>query len=155
MQFYAKILICFFISLPTFAQRRGQHQELPEKLILQVNASQSSQNAYELPRNAWFKLPTLLTAKKTHSVGSRVKIHYNLRSENDYEFHCYYKSKTQSRKLDFEKCETIDGLEIISNVLDLEGMVFPMDKGSFLKMQIVSSNGKRTKIYAAFLVDWK
>ena len=122
MKLYAKILICFLISLPIFAQQEGQQQERPRKLTLKVKASQSSQNAYELPGNAWFELPTFLTAKTTHSIGGRVKIYYNVHSDNTYEFHCYYKSQTQAKKLDFEKCETSDGLEIISNVSDLEGI---------------------------------
>ena len=134
---------------------QGQNTELPAELTLQVNEVVSAIKTYELPENAWFKLPTKLLAKEGNAIGKRVKIFYNLLSSGSYEFHCTYKSVIKVTELAFENCQSSDGLEIISNPADLESMVFPMDKGTSVKVQLTNPTGTSMKIDSAYIVDWK
>jgi hypothetical protein len=134
---------------------QGQNQELPSTLNLQVNESLSSVKIYELPRNAWFKLPTKLLAREGNATGKKVRIYYNLLRSGDYEFKCSYRSLSAVTELPFEKCESRDGLEIISNSADLEHMVFPMDKGSSVKVELTNPTGSGMKIDSVYIVDWK
>ena len=134
--------------------RTTQNQELPAVLTLQVVETESSVKRYELPRNAWFSLPTKLLARQGNATGKRVKIFYNL-LDDQHEFHCFYKSTAKTAELDFEKCESNVGVEIISNTEDLENMHFPMDKGSSVKMQVTNPSGSNLIIDSTYIVDWK
>ena len=136
-------------------QTQSQVQELPAILTLQVNEATSPIKLYELPKNAWFKLPTKLLAVEGSARSKKVKIYYNLLKSGEYEFNCSYLSTTSTTELAFEKCESSSGLEIISNPKDLEGMVFPMDKGSSVKLQLTNPTGSGMKINSAYIVDWK
>ena len=136
-------------------QTQSQVQELPAVLTLQLNEAISPIKMYELPKNAWFKLPTKLLAVEGSAQSKKVKIYYNLLSNGEYEFNCSYRSLTSITELAFEKCESSGGLEIISNPKDLEGMVFPMDKGSSVKLQLTNPTSSGMKINSAYTVDWK
>jgi hypothetical protein len=144
-------LIAFLmLSLTAFAQ-----PELPKVLTLEIDTAESLEKIYHMSRNAWFKLPTFLTAQTSSSAENSVKIYYNLLANNQYEFHCTYKSQAQSQKLNFVKCETMDGSEMVSTASELENIVFPMDKNSIVKMQLTYSKGLRSTISATFVFDWK
>ena len=134
---------------------QGQTQELPSTLNLQVNESLSSIKIYELSRNAWFKLPTKLFAREGNATGKKIQIYYNLLRSGDYEFQCSYRSLTAVAELPFEKCESRDGLEIISKPEDLENMLFPMDKGASVKIELTNPTGSGMKIDSVYIVDWK
>ncbi len=134
---------------------RGQEQELPAVLTLQVDEAVSTVKMYKLTKNAWFKLPTKLIAKEGNALGKKVKIYYNLLNNGDYEFFCTYRSLTQTTELPFERCESSQGLEIISNSTDLEKMLFPMDKDSSIKIQMTNPTGTGMKIESTYIVDWK
>lgn len=138
----------------TDVNRTSQNQELPAVLTLQLNASESPQTSYKLPRNAWFKLPATLRAANGNPVGARVKIFYNLASDGSYEFHCYYQG-VNAVQLDFERCESQDNIEIISNSEDLESMDFPMDKETWVRMQLTDGSASSLHIDSIYLVDWK
>jgi hypothetical protein len=132
-----------------------QTQELPSTLKIEVNEQISAEKVYTLPRNAWFRLPSKLIAKEASAVGKRVKIYYNFTSDNEYEFHCYYKSITQAAELSFEKCQSSDDVTIISTTDDLEKMEFPMDKGTAVKAQLLNPSQSGIKINSVYSVDWK
>lgn len=134
---------------------QGQQQELPANLTLRINEVLSSFVSYQLPRNAWFKLPSKLLAVEGNAIGKRVKIYYNLFSSRDYEFHCYYSSINSAKELLFENCESIQGQEVISGVEELNGVDFPMDKGASVKMQLMNPSGNGLKIESTYRVDWK
>lgn len=138
----------------TEPNRSTQNQELPAVLTLQVVESESAMKRYELPRNAWFSLPSKLMVRAGNATGKRVKIFYNL-IEGTHEFHCFYKSVAKVTELDFEKCESSLGVEIISNTEDLENMDFPMDKGASVKMQLLNPTGTNLIIDSTYIVDWK
>jgi hypothetical protein len=135
--------------------RSSQNQELPSTLILQLDESVSSTTTYKMPKNAWFKLPSKIRAKQASAAGKSVKVFYNYTSENHYEFHCYYNSAVLATELTFEKCQASDDVTIISNSDDLEKMDFPIDKDTFLKMELTNPSDSGIKIEAAYLVDWK
>lgn len=139
----------------TEANRSTQNQELPAVLTLQVKEIESTMKKYELPRNAWFSLPTKLLVRQGNGIGKRVKIFYNQLADSSYEFHCFYKSTAKPAELDFEKCESNLGVEIISSTEDLENMDFPMDKGSAVKMQLLNPTGTNLIIDSTYIVDWK
>lgn len=134
-----------------------QTTELPSTLTLLINEAVSSATSYKLPKNAWFNLPTSLTAMEGSAIGKRVKIYYNLLTSGDYEFHCFYKSTTAAKTFAFEKCESSEGVEIISRVQDLVNVDFPMDKDASVKMQLLtpSSTSPKLKIESSYQVDWK
>lgn len=132
-----------------------QTTELPATLTLQINEAVSAIKSYDLTKNAWFNLPAKLQAVEGSAVGKRVKIYYNLLSSGDYEFHCFYKSKTAPKVLDFEKCESKQGTEIISNVTDLVNADFPMDKNTSIKMQLLNGTQTGLVIESTYMVDWK
>jgi len=139
----------------TSGSNQGQNQELPAILTVQVNESESAVKMYELPRNAWFTLPNKLQVRAGNGIGKKITIYYNLLESGDYEFQCSYNSIGQSTELLFEKCESSNGLEIISNTDDLETMLFPMDKGSSIKLQLTNPAGTKMIIDSTYLVDWK
>ena len=139
----------------TEISRATQTQELPLVLTLQVNEAVSTLKTYVLPQNAWFKLPTKLKAKDASAVGKKVKIYYNVLEDGEYEFHCYYKSITQTSELSFEKCQSSEDVTIISSSDDLEKMEFPMDKGSSIKIEITTPSSTGIKIDSIYSVDWK
>ncbi len=139
----------------TEISRATQTQELPSVLTLQVNEAVSTLKTYVLPKNAWFKLPTKLKAKDASAVGKKVKIYYNVLEDGEYEFHCYYKSITQTSELSFEKCQSSEDVTIISSSDDLEKMEFPMDKGSSIKIEITTPSSTGIKIDSIYSVDWK
>jgi hypothetical protein len=132
-----------------------QTTELPATLKLQINEVISAVKTYDFTKNAWFRLPATLQAVEGSAVGKRVKIYYNLLSSGDYEFHCFYKQKTAAKALDFEKCESKQGVEIISNSTDLVNANFPMDKGAAIKMQLLNGTQTGLVIESTYLVDWK
>ena len=134
---------------------QGQAQELPANLTLQLTEAFSPFKSYQLPLNAWFKLPTMLSVKEGNAIGKRVKIYYNLLTSGDYEFHCYYSSTRLSLELSFEKCESSQGVEILSNAEELEGADFPMDKGTTVKMKLTNPTGTNLVIESTYKVDWK
>lgn len=134
---------------------QGQEQELPAVFTVQVIEAVSAVKSYTLPRSAWFKLPTKLLATTGNATGKKVKIYYNLWANGDYDFQCSYRSASSATELSFEKCESSDGLEIISNSTDLANMVFPMDKASSVKMQLTNPTGTGLIIDSVYVVDWK
>lgn len=134
---------------------QGQTTELPATLTLQIDEAASSAKSYQLTKNAWFNLPETLSAIEGSAVGKRVKIYYNLLSNGDYEFHCFYKSTSVVKTLAFEKCEDSYGKEIISTATDLVNVDFPMDKDASIKMQLLNPTGTGLKIESRYLVDWK
>lgn len=133
---------------------QGQNTELPAELTLQVNEVVSAIKTYEIPRNAWFKLPTKLLAREGNAIGKRVRIYYNLLVSGDFEFQCSYRSTVKTSELAFENCQSNQGVEIISNPADLENVLFPMDKGSSIKMQLTNPTGTGMKIDSDYIVDW-
>jgi hypothetical protein len=135
--------------------RAGQSEELPSNIAIQLNETESAIKTYLLPRNAWFTLPGKLLAKNASAAGKRVKIYYNLESNGNYEFHCYYQSFTLANELGFEKCQSSDEVTIISNPDDLQKMEFPMDKGTSIKVELTNPSGTNLKIDSIFGVDWK
>ena len=135
--------------------RAGQTEELPSNIAIQLNEADSSSKTYSMPRNAWFTLPVKLWAKNASAAGKRVKIYYNLDSQGNYEFHCYYQSFTLPTELGFEKCQSSDDVTIISNPDDLQKMEFPMDKGTSIKVELTNPSGSSIKIDSIFGVDWK
>ena len=136
-------------------QTQSQVHELPAVLTLQLNEAISPVKLYELPENAWFKLPTKLLAVEGSARSKKVKIYYNLLKSGQYEFNCSYLSTSSTTELAFVKCESSDGVDIISNPKDLEGMVFPMDKSSSIKIQLTNPTSSGMKINSAYIVDWK
>lgn len=134
---------------------QGHAQELPATLTLQLTEASSSFKSYQLPRNAWFKLPTKLLVKEGSAIGKRVKIYYNLLTSGDYEFHCYYSSTKLALELSFQKCESSQGTEIISSAEDLAGADFPMDKSTTVKMKLMNPTGTGLVIESTYRVDWK
>lgn len=135
--------------------RPGQEQELPSKLTLQIDETVSPIKLYEFPKNAWFKLPTKLFAKEGNAVGKKVTIYYNLRPTGAYEFLCTYRSVSHATELAFQKCNDMDGVEIISTPEVLASMDYPMDKGFSVKLQLTNPTGTGMKIESTYLVDWK
>ena len=142
-------------SDPPLINHSAQMQELPATLTLEVNAANSSETKYLLQRNAWFKMPSHLIAKDASAIGKSVKIFYNLDINNHYEFHCLYRSLVQTAELTFDKCQTSDDVTIISNSEDLEKMDFPMDKGTYIKMEVLNASNSKIKIDSSYIVDWK
>lgn len=132
-----------------------QNQGLSSNLALQVDEAVSATKLYKIPRNAWFKLPTKLFVQNGDATGKEVKIYYNLLGSSNYEFECTYFSTNQVGILAFEKCESKDGYEIISNPNDLKNKLFPMDKGSSVKLQLTNPSGTGIKIESIYFVEWK
>jgi hypothetical protein len=134
---------------------QAQNQELPAVVTVQVDEVVSPITMYALSENAWFKLPTKLRAIQGSAAGRKIKIYYNLLNSGEYEFNCSYSSISSVTEMPFDKCESSDGRELISNNTDLSNMVFPMDKGSSIKMQLTNPAGTGLKIDSTYLVDWK
>jgi hypothetical protein len=139
----------------TTASTQGQTQELPTDLKIEVNESESPFKRYELPKNAWFQLPTKLLAKEGNAIGKQIKIYYNLWSSGKYEFQCSYRSTSKATELAFEKCVSSTGVEIISNPEDMQNVDFPMDKGASVKVQLTNPTGTGMRIESSYIVDWK
>jgi hypothetical protein len=139
----------------TTASTQGQTLELSTDLKIEVNESESPFKRYELPKNAWFQLPTKLLAKEGNAIGKQIKIYYNLWSSGKYEFQCSYRSTSKATELAFEKCVSSSGVEIISNSGDMENVDFPMDKGASVKVQLTNPTGTGMRIESSYIVDWK
>ena len=90
MKFLTSIALILF-SLTGFAQT-----ELPKVLTLEIDTAESLEKLYQMPRYAWFKLPTYLSANTSSSADSIVTIYYNLLPNNQYEFQCSYKTGVYS-----------------------------------------------------------
>ena len=127
-----------------------QNQILPSSLTLQIVESESSSTKYTLPKDGIFELPQQLVVLQGNGAFKNVKISYNLDNNNDYEFHCIYKSTGQTNVLPLDRCESPDG----GSFGDVSEQEFPMDQGKKIGLKITNSTTNNLIIDATYQVRW-
>lgn len=124
-----------------------------ESINISVDQSISPFKIYTMTEDLYLNLPSTLAVKTENGFGQKVKITYNLREDNTYEFHCFYESVASATELTFDRCVSFAGREYLIEASDLEFMDFPIDHGTGIKVEILNPTQQELKIQSTFKIS--
>ncbi len=117
-------------------------------LVLELNERESVKQVFTVPQDRLFKLPSRLFVERGIGLGRIVTIAYN-KTENDFDFICTYRSKSEVDNLPLEKC--IDANEQdLGNVSDT---YFQLNQGKKIEINLLNPNGSDLIIHAWYETD--